>query len=445
MTNSTLLRGAAIFATAALILPVSAAQPKKAAVKPLPSLALPVTRPAAKPATPGITVSDIPETVIYSGQPASQLGITTQNWGGGSAADTTELAYRNTHSLKVTTYGLYAGGRVTFTKPVDLGDRSVATNRIMQFYIRFGEQASPPPPAPPDDNNTPGGPGGRGGFPGGPGGPGGYPGGYPGGPGGYPGGPGGYPGAPGGYPGGPPMQNEGFTGTSHFSSGVYTGGAQAQLTQRGGRGGRGGGGRGGRGGFPGGPGGFGGQRSVDPEDLPWQPPVSHIRFLFTLANGAQYDVVRDIPAAGSVDDTEDLRSAWLPISIPLSILKFSAGSEKSPLQSVTVGGDGYSVTYIGKISLVNDNTPITAWAGDSQDVAANDTVTLKARASGGASTLHYSWDFDSSDGITEQASGQSVTTQFPKPNETHTVTLTVTDVDGIKKPVVSTTTIKVED
>ncbi|BDI29225.1 hypothetical protein CCAX7_12760 [Capsulimonas corticalis] len=435
MTRSTLLRGAAVFAAAAMVLPAGAAKPKKPAA--LPSLPLPVSKPKTAAAPAGLVVSKdlADETVLYSGQPAGQLGITTQNWGAGSAADTTELAYRNTHSLKITTYGLYAGGKVGFSKPVALGDRSAATNRIMQFYIRFGDAASPPPPEPPD-TTTPGGPGG---FPGGPGG-------YPGGPGGYPGGGGGYPGAPGGYPGGggypgaPAPMEQSFMGTSTFQSGVYTGGASVHLTQRG----RGGGGRGGRGGFPGFGGGVGGGRAVNPDDQPWKPPVSHLRFLFTLANGAQYDVVRDVPGAASVDDTEDLRSAWLPIGVPLSVLKFP-GAADSPLQSVTVGGDGYSVTYIGKISLVDDNTPITAWAGDTQDVAANDTVTLKARAEGGASTLHYSWDFDAADGITEQATGQTVTTTFTKPNETHTVTLTVSDVDGIKKPVTSTTIIKVED
>lgn len=251
------------------------------------------------------------------------------------------------------------------------------------------------------------------------------------------------------------MMPRAFIGSpgSGLQSGVYTGGARVQLTQRGRKGGGGRGGAGGGfpgGGFPGGaPNGFPGggfpQRGVDPADQPWQPPVSHIRFLFTLANGAQYDIVRDVPGVGSVDDTEDLRTAWLPFGIPVSALKFPAGSDSSPLQSVMVSGDGYSVTYIGKISLVNDNTPITAWAGDMQDVAANDTVTLKARAEGGASMLHYSWDFDAADGVTEQATGQSITKVFTKSNETHTVTLTVSDVDGIKKPVVSTVVVKVED
>jgi hypothetical protein len=63
-------------------------------------------------------------------------------------------------------------------------------------------------------------------------------------------------------------------------------------------------------------------------------------------------------------------------------------------------------------------------------------------AVGGISPLQYSWDFDNSDGLQEDATGQRVVHVFRKESPTlgnsdpkpYIVTLTVSDVSGAKKP-----------
>jgi hypothetical protein len=369
-----------------------------------------VVVPAAAPA--------VDEQVIYDGLPGAQSGLALSTWGGGTVEDSGEIGYgKGGHAVKVTTYGLYQGAKIAFKKPVDLGARTA--NRYLEVQIRFTELVNDDDDTAslPMDNN-PGLPepiltagienrsGGfrlasydgssyvqlaqgrrRGGRRGGGGVPG-YPGGYPGGPGGYPGGPGGYPGGPGGRPG------------------------------------------------------YGNPYGRVPT-APWAPPFLNTRIVLTLANGAQCDVIRPVPT--STNDDQEVSNAWLPLSIPLSILKFPAGQENSPLVSITIGGDGPGTFYIGRIRTVADTTPISVAAIDSQDIAAGDDFTLTGKASAGVTDLKFSWDFDASDGISEESTGPSVTHSYPKGGKTYTVTLTVTDVDGIKSPVVTTVPIKVED
>ena len=61
-------------------------------------------------------------------------------------------------------------------------------------------------------------------------------------------------------------------------------------------------------------------------------------------------------------------------------------------------------------------------------------------ADGGASALRYTWNFGASGTDAEQAEGQTVQTQYDTAGN-YTVTLTVSDLDGIKKPATSTVTV----
>ena len=175
-------------------------------------------------------------------------------------------------------------------------------------------------------------------------------------------------------------------------------------------------------------------------DTAWNPQLHFFRFLFTLQNGSQAEIIRPTPYPIAFEDPD---TAWLSIGIPLSLLKFA--DPNSPLAGITIGGDGPSTFYIGQINLVDDNSPITCSAGPTQDVASGDDLTVTARAQGGASMLTYSWDFDASDGIIDEADGATATHSYSKGNKDYTVTLTVSDLDGIKKPCTSTTKIKVEE
>jgi hypothetical protein len=405
----------------------------------------------------------LPTTMIYDGQAAAKSGLSIVAWGGGSGGVSTDMSYgRGGHAIKVVTHSLYEGAKINFDPGVSLGDMRSAKNPTFQLLIRFGQASDM------DDEDTgkadmpltpsprtyavdgtrgvlsngvftvdsahpgylrlaqvPGYPGA--GYPG-------YPGagtnrGYPGA--GYPGQR--YPGA--GYPG---QQYPG----ARYPRGRYPGGANRQrppqpnnspTTAPN---------------YPGAPGypAYPGNRrtyapSTDTETA-WNPPVHYLRLLFTLQNGAQAEVVRPTPWPTAFDDPD---TAWLSLSVPLSILKFPDGQSNSPLASITIGGDGPSTFYIGQMNLVDDTAPIICSAGTTQDVAAGDTVNFQARAQGGVSMLTYSWDFDSSDGISEDADGATASHTYTKGDKDYTVTLTVSDLDGIKKPCTSTVKVKVEE
>ena len=197
------------------------------------------------------------------------------------------------------------------------------------------------------------------------------------------------------------------------------------------------GGRGfpGRRGFPGGP--EGGQGEQFGSEV--APEVQNVHLILTLANGVKTDVLRPLPTTGEAQSGVD---QWVDVAVPLTALGFTAGTS-SPLQNLKIAGDDYAVMYVGQIKLTQDDTPITAFAGDQQTVQVGQPFVLKGSASGGLTALHFAWTIDAAAGTPEQASGPVVTTQYLKPGD-HTVTLTVSDIDGIKKPAVSTTIIHVQ-
>lgn len=190
-------------------------------------------------------------------------------------------------------------------------------------------------------------------------------------------------------------------------------------------------------GMPGDDGGVGGQFGGAGQASPPLSTLQTVHFVFTLANGAQADILRPMPAA----DTSGAEQ-WVNLAVPLAALKFSPAADGSPLQSVSIAGDDYAVFYIGQIKLIQDTAPITCYAGDNQDVMPRQPVMLHGSADGGASSLQYAWDFDDKDGVTAQAYGPDVTTQYLTSGD-YKVTLTVSDIDGLKKPATSITTIHV--
>ena len=161
-----------------------------------------------------------------------------------------------------------------------------------------------------------------------------------------------------------------------------------------------------------------------------------LHLIFTFVGGRQVDMVRPFPLPASGDSDE-----WVSVGVPLAALHLPDGP--ALLQSLMIAGDDYGAFYVGQIKLVRDTAPITCFAGDEQRVSADEIVTLRATASGGLSTLQYTWNFDASDGITAQAEGQTVTTFYPIGGKDYKVTLTVSDRDGLKKPAISTTLVHV--
>lgn len=375
MTTTHLFRG--LFA-ALVILPIAASAKPTVHRKPAHPAPARKAAPAQKPAAPApeaIPAAAKPgDTMIYDGNSTEASGISLAAWGGGEAADTTTVAFANANSIKVTTIDAYQGAKITFEKPISLGDITDKT-RYLAFTLRQSSKASPAPPPTYDANS------GNGGFD------------AP---------------DPGAFPGQDPGMPPGADPT--MPGGAFPGQQQP---------------------------GFGPQFGPSADIV---TPIRTIHLVLTLANGSTADLMRSLPQTA---DSQGNINQWISFAVPVSVLGFTAADAASPLQSVTIAGDEYAVLYIGQIKLTHDSTPITCFAGDEQSVAVNQPVTLQGNASGGLSALHFAWDLQTKDQFIEQASGPSVVTAYTKPGD-YKVTLTVSDIDGIKQPATSTTVVHVQ-
>ena len=125
--------------------------------------------------------------------------------------------------------------------------------------------------------------------------------------------------------------------------------------------------------------------------------------------------------------------AWKGISVPLNAITGLARTNKI-VRDIAFSGDATATFFVGEIRVVSDTTPITGEVNVREvNLALGDELELKGTGFGGASILKYSWDFDDKDGIQEDAEGQVVKRKFRVPGK-YTVTLTITDQYGLKKP-----------
>ncbi len=178
-------------------------------------------------------------------------------------------------------------------------------------------------------------------------------------------------------------------------------------------------------------------------------PFAHMRFLLIMADGARYELIRPV----EVPPTED-PDAYSPLAFPISALvkQLPAGKtlsgEGAKIKQMAIFGDRYAQFLVGEINVITDETEITSGRLEAPIAFAKQEVTLIASAEGGASTLHYSWDWDADDGVQEDSTGRVGTHTYQpsgKGSKTYKVTLTISDVDGLKKPTVETVDLDVSD
>lgn len=375
-----------------------------------------------------LTASAQQEIVLFKGDKPADAGLVLSGWGSGDVRESGEAVYIGSTSLQVVTQSFYQGGRIALQQPVSLGSFVDNPAAYLIFQVRlprgtgslytggygrgYGMPGMPGIPGgmgAPEMGGLAGARGGRvGGAAAGAGRAAGRTGGMLGGITGPPtGGPGmGAPPGVGGVPGAP------STGTGRRAGGTA-------------------------GGYPGVPGyGYGGYRGGYTAPTVTTRVMKQMRVVIVTTDGKQYEAVA--PFEPPLTDQE----GWFPIGIALGAFKGLPPDAK--VKEIRVFGDAYGVFYVGEIRVATDPTPITGDAGEEQIVAANDLVRLEARASAGITPLKYSWDFDASDGIQEDAVGKVVTTRYRKPGE-YIVTLTVTDIYGLKKPFVATTKVTVNE
>ena len=152
----------------------------------------------------------------------------------------------------------------------------------------------------------------------------------------------------------------------------------------------------------------------------------------------------------SVESQVDLSSfkvqddGWMAVSFPLEALKSKLGLTDYKLERMVISGDGSEPFHIGEMVTILDSTPITPDGGESKEVSRNYPIAFQGFCRAGATAVKYSWDFNNADGLQEEAVGDLVYHRFTAAG-TWTVTMTVSDVFGIKKPATATIQVKVNE
>ncbi|MDE2126735.1 MAG: PKD domain-containing protein [Armatimonadetes bacterium] len=312
---------------------------------------------------------------LYNGGTAESAGITVSGWGSGKARFDNNVTYSGPNSILITTQGPYQGANITFNKPVNLASYLSRTGTYMEMAVQvYGAQGA-------SGKFGKGGGlfgGGAGGFPG------------PGGAGGRPG-PGGLPGSSGGAGGGLP-------GSS--------GGA--------------------------GPGGRPGQNGQNGQPATTQPakPITHLRAVFTTTTGKEFGIYFPLAAASTSND-------WKLVAVPISAIQ-GLSADDAQIKSIRIFGDSTGYLYLAQMQLVDDSTPISVDPiADVIAVPRFQQYSYTADGHAGITPLKYSWDFDASNGIQDEIDGKTVNHTYVRPGD-YTVTVTVSDIFGVKKPAVTT-------
>lgn len=293
---------------------------------------LPASAPAAvTPEAPNMDgVTRLPDVTVFNGEDPSAEGMTLGGWGSGSAVKTQEQRLEGSWGIKLTTQGLYAGGRVDFGQPVTLFSNNNTAGRYLQFTFLFlGSDKTLVNPA---------------------------------------------------------------------ASTEYT------------------------------------WTDVEPY---WKPKANKMRFMFVSDAGATVEVTEP---TGAIDPDDN----WMRLAVPVAKMKTKDDVKDFRLKRLLIFTDLPVTFYMGSMKLVTDTEPIKVEPIDPRTVAIMDPQYFVADAKGGVSSLNYAWDFDKTNGIQAESTDRISKTVYTKGGD-YTVTLTVSDADGIKAPVTITTLITVTD
>jgi hypothetical protein len=188
-------------------------------------------------------------------------------------------------------------------------------------------------------------------------------------------------------------------------------------------------------------GGGGGARGGAGAGAPAAPPTESqklrtVRVVVTTTDGKRSEAYLPV-ATGAKGER-----GWRRVGIPLRAVTGFDKTNKT-IQEIGLAGDATTSFWIGELTVLNDATPIFATINQGDlNLPIGAEVVFSGAGEGGASVLRYTWDFDAADGVQVDAEGQSVRRRFRRPG-VYTVTLTVSDFYGLKKPFSTTTKVTV--
>ncbi|MFO7948331.1 MAG: PKD domain-containing protein [Armatimonadota bacterium] len=168
------------------------------------------------------------------------------------------------------------------------------------------------------------------------------------------------------------------------------------------------------------------------------PMITKLRALLVTDEG-QLD-------SGDVDilHAQDALENWYTMVIPLADFEGSVENPDAKLERIALFGDVKEKFWVGTVKLVAEDEPLVADAGEPRRVKVNEPVTFEAKAQPGNGNARYAWDFDSWDGLDEDAIGREATWPFLEPGF-YEVTLTVSDRSGRHVTRVDTVDVLVEE
>jgi len=141
------------------------------------------------------------------------------------------------------------------------------------------------------------------------------------------------------------------------------------------------------------------------------------------------------------EDDRDERG-WVPVSVALASLRGLEGATQ--VRAVGLFTDEAEVFYLGRVRLIEDEQPAeVSVVATPQFARPNQVVEFTAKLRGGVIDPLITWDFDKTDGITEQAVGREVKFVYKEAGN-YMVTCRVTDKAGIRKETTASVGIRVE-
>lgn len=182
-----------------------------------------------------------------------------------------------------------------------------------------------------------------------------------------------------------------------------------------------GGGRGGKGGAPG-----SGGPGVSTGGTTKPKTIENLRMVLVRTTGKPMELLLPL-------NTAVLEGNWKLLNVPMNSLP-GISPDNAKVSEIRVFGDNPGILYVGRIGLVADSTPIKVEPVVDMIVEAGKSYRYTASASGGATPLKYSWDWDNKDGIQEESIGRTVIHSYPHTGD-FVGTLTVSDLYGNKAPV----------
>jgi len=165
-------------------------------------------------------------------------------------------------------------------------------------------------------------------------------------------------------------------------------------------------------------------------------PDTKLQVMIFLDNGASAEQQVDIYGFTPNSD------GFMPVSIPLSVLKKNLVADKYKIKKMVICSNGADAFWVAKIDIERDSSTLEGTAGDDKEIARWDNVPFSGKCKAQLTNVKYTWDFGEQNGLRNAAEGPVVYHQFRQAG-TYTVTLTCSDVFGIKQPAKSTLTVKV--